>query len=98
VRLSCEATLNIASHQDILEQMREAFFTNIFIGIETPEPAALRAMRKTQNLRLPILDAVETINRYGIEVASGIIMGLDTDTEETPQAIVDFARLSNIPS
>lgn len=97
VRLSCEATLNLAGYPDILAQMREAFFTNIFIGIETPEPNALRAMRKVQNLRLPVLEAVQTINRHGIEVASGIIMGLDTDTEQTAQAIIDFAQLSNIP-
>jgi len=97
VRLSCEATLNIASYPDILEQMRQAFFTNLFIGIETPEPVALRAMKKTQNLRSPILEAVRTINQYGIEVASGIILGLDTDTPETPRAIIDFARESQIP-
>jgi radical SAM superfamily enzyme YgiQ (UPF0313 family) len=97
VRLSCEATLNLAGHADLLDQMREAFFTNVFMGIETPEPGALRAMGKTQNLRRPILEAVETLNRYGLEVAAGIILGLDTDTEETPQAILDFARCSNIP-
>jgi radical SAM superfamily enzyme YgiQ (UPF0313 family) len=97
VRLSCEATLNIARYSEVLEQMRQAFFTNIFIGIETPEPAALKAIKKTQNLRSPILEAVQTINRYGLEVASGIIMGLETDTPATPQAIVDFARQSNIP-
>ena len=97
VRLSCEATLNIASYPEVLEQMRQAFFTNLFIGIETPEPEALRAMKKTQNLRSPILEAVRTINRYGIEVASGIILGLDTDTPETVRAIIDFARESQIP-
>jgi radical SAM superfamily enzyme YgiQ (UPF0313 family) len=97
VRLSCEGTLNIASYPEILEQMRQAFFTNMFIGIETPEPIALRAMRKVQSLRSPILDAVRTINRYGIEVASGIILGLDTDSPETPRAIIDFARESQIP-
>jgi len=97
VRLSCEATLNMATHTKILEQMREAFFTNVFFGIETPEPRALKAMKKGQNLRTPILEAVETFNRYGIEAASGIIMGLDTDTEETPQAIIDFAEISKIP-
>jgi radical SAM superfamily enzyme YgiQ (UPF0313 family) len=97
VHLSCEATLNLATHQKILEQMREAGFTNVFFGIETPEPAALKAMKKGQNLRTPILEAVQTFNRYGIEAASGIIMGLDTDTAETPQAIMDFADISNIP-
>ena len=97
VRLSAEATLNMASHTKILEQMREAFFTNVFFGIETPEPTALKAMKKGQNLRAPILESVKTFNSYGIEVASGIIMGLDTDTPETPQAIMDFADISNIP-
>jgi radical SAM superfamily enzyme YgiQ (UPF0313 family) len=97
VRLSCEATLNMAQHPKILEMMREAFFTNVFFGIETPEAGALKAMKKTQNLRTPVLESIETMNRYGIEAASGIIMGLDTDTPETPQAILDFVDMSKIP-
>lgn len=97
VHLSCEATLNLVTHAGILEQMRLAGFTNIFFGIETPEPNALKAMKKGQNLLKPILEAIQTVNRHGIEVASGIIMGLDTDTRETPQAIMDFADISNIP-
>jgi radical SAM superfamily enzyme YgiQ (UPF0313 family) len=97
VRLSCEATLNIAAYPNLLALMREAHFTNIFCGIETPEVEALRAMRKTQNLRAPILDAVATLNRHGMEVASGIILGLDTDTDETAQTIIEFTRASQIP-
>ena len=97
VRLACEATLNMAGHTRILEKMQQAFFTNCFFGIETPDPAALKAMKKGQNMRMPILEAVRTVNRYGIEAASGIIMGLDTDTDETPQALMDFALVSQIP-
>ncbi len=97
VRLACEATLNMAGHTRILEKMQQAFFTNCFFGIETPDPKALKAMKKGQNMRMPILEAVQTVNRYGIEAASGIIMGLDTDTDETPQALIDFAEISSIP-
>jgi hopanoid C-2 methylase len=97
VRLSCELTLNVAEHPKILELMREAFMTHVFCGIETVEPDALRAMRKAQNLRTPILQAVDTINSYGIEVAAGIILGLDTDTPETPDAILEFIEVSQIP-
>jgi radical SAM superfamily enzyme YgiQ (UPF0313 family) len=97
VRLACEATLNMAGHTRILEKMRQAFFTNCFFGIETPDPTALKAMKKGQNMRMPILEAIQTVNRYGIEAASGIIMGLDTDTGETPQALMDFAEISHIP-
>jgi len=97
VRLSCELTLNVAAYPEILALMREAFMTNVFCGVETPEPHALRAMKKTQNLRTPILEAVDTINRYGIEVAAGIILGLDTDTPETADAILEFIEASQIP-
>ena len=97
VRLSCELTLNVVEYEDILEQMREAFMTNVFIGIETVEPNALRAMSKKQNVRTPMLEAVDTINSYGIEIAAGIIIGLDTDTPETTDAILEFIEVSQIP-
>ncbi len=96
-RLACEATLNMAGHTRVLEKMQKAGFNNCFFGIETPDPVALKAMKKGQNMRMPILEAIQTVNRYGIEAASGIIMGLDTDNDETPQALMDFADVSNIP-
>ncbi len=97
VILSCEATLNMSQHPQILELMRDAGFCNVFCGIETPETGALKAIKKTQNLRTPIQESVDILNSYGIEVASGIIMGMDTDTEETPQAIIDFIKTTHIP-
>ena len=97
IRLSCELTLNVAEHPEILTLMREAFFTNVFCGVETVDPDALRAMSKRQNLRTPLLRSVDTINSYGIEVAAGIILGLDTDTPETPDAILEFIEATQIP-
>lgn len=97
VSLSCEATLNIARFPDILALMREAAFETIFCGIETPEPAALKAIGKAHNMMLPMLEAVRIINRHGMEVVSGIILGLDTDTKETGRRILEFLELSKIP-
>jgi radical SAM superfamily enzyme YgiQ (UPF0313 family) len=97
LRFSCEATLNIAQCPELLAMMREAQFMTVFIGIETPEENALLAMKKKQNLRLPVLEAVDTLNRQGMEVVSGIIMGLDTDTPQTGRNILGFIEASNIP-
>jgi len=97
LRFACEATLNIARHDGILALMRDAGFQVVFCGIETPEPDALRAMSKDQNLRMPILDAVRRLNAHGLEVVSGIIVGLDTDTEATADHIVEFIDASQIP-
>ncbi len=97
VRFSCEATLNIALCPDILEMMREASFYAVFCGIETPELGALDAMRKSHNRVMPLLDAVATINGFGLEVVSGIILGLDTDTPATADTLIDFIDRSHIP-
>ena len=97
LRFACEATLNIAKNVRVLELMREAGFITVFCGIETPEPEALHFISKDQNLRMPILDAVRRINSYGMEVVSGIIIGLDTDTPKTADHIIDFVQASMIP-
>lgn len=98
VQFSCEATLNIAACPDILALMREAFFYAVFCGIESPELGALDAIQKSHNHQaLPILDAIATINSYGIEVVSGIILGLDTDTADTAANLVAFIDRSKIP-
>jgi hopanoid C-2 methylase len=97
LNFNCEATLNIAQMPDLLAMMHAARFITVFVGIETPEEDALLAIKKKQNLRLPILEAVDTLNRHGMEVVSGIIMGLDTDTPDTGRRILDFVAASNIP-
>ncbi len=97
VEFTCEATLNIAQSPKLLAMMKEAYFTTVFCGIETPEPSALKAISKQHNLSMPILDAIKTLNSYGLEVVSGIIIGFDTDTEETASNIIEFINASHIP-
>ena len=92
VEFACEATLNIARSPDLLEMMREASFWTIFCGIETPDAAALKAMAKEHNNESSMPEAVKTLNSYGIEVVAGMIMGLDTDTYETPERILEFVE------
>jgi hopanoid C-2 methylase len=96
-RLACEATLNIAKRPEILTLMREAMFVTVFCGIETPDPDALKAMHKDHNMMVPIQEGIHTINSYGMEVVSGIIMGLDTDKPGTADALLNFVDESRIP-
>jgi radical SAM superfamily enzyme YgiQ (UPF0313 family) len=94
---ACEATLNIAKQKDILELMREAGFTGIFVGIETPELDALIYMKKEHNASLPMYESIATLNSYGLDVSSGIIIGLDTDTPQTIDRLIEFIERSKIP-
>jgi len=97
VMFACEATLNISKQTDILELMKEANFVGIFVGIETPEADALDAIRKGHNNAVPMMESIRTLNSYGMEITSGIILGLDTDTSDTEQRLKDFIDISQIP-
>jgi hopanoid C-2 methylase len=97
LQFACEATLNIAKQPEILALMREASFLGLFVGIETPEAEALKAMRKSQNTAVPLLESIKTLNDYGLEVTSGIILGLDTDSDDTETRLKDFIDISHIP-
>lgn len=94
---ACEATLNIAKRPEILALMRAARFDTVFCGIETPDPEALTSIAKEHNMMVPIVEAVDTLNSYGMEVVSGIILGLDTDTRDTGRRLLEFIERSKIP-
>ena len=93
----CEATLNIAKQLEILALLRACAFLGVFVGIETPEADALKAMRKNQNVAVPMLESIRTLNSYGLEVTSGIILGLDTDCDDTESRLKDFIDISQVP-
>ncbi len=97
LQFACEATLNLSGQPEILEMMREANFITVFVGIETPDADALRLMDKGHNAKLPILESIETLNRYGLEVTSGIILGLDTDSPDSEVRLRTFIDASNVP-
>jgi len=97
VMFACEATLNISKQTDILALMKEANFVGMFVGIETPEAAALDAIKKGHNNAVPMMESIKTLNDYGLEITSGIILGLDSETADTEQRLKDFIDVSNIP-
>ena len=97
LQFACEATLNIAKQVDILVLMREAGFLTVFVGIETPESEVLTGIDKAHNASLPMLEAIDTLNRHGLEVTSGIIMGLDLETDELEERLIEFIDRSHIP-
>ena len=77
--------------------MREANFTTIFVGIETPRAASLEETHKMQNLRGSILDSVHRIQRAGIEVMAGMIVGFDHDDTSIFEEQFRFIQEARIP-
>ena len=80
--LFTEASLNLAEDPELLQQMREAHFTRVFLGIETPVEESLKETTKFQNLRRSLLESVRSIQSRGIEVMAGFIVGFDSDPKD----------------
>ncbi len=82
----------------LLPLMKQAGFDQVFLGIENPDPAALKGMNKKQNIKVDIAETVTKLQSAGIEVMAGFIFGGDEDTIETADAIATFAEQVSIPS
>ncbi len=95
--LFTEASLNLAADEDLLRMMREAHFTRVFLGIETPVAESLKETTKFQNLRGDLLDSVKRIQSKGIEVMAGFIVGFDNDPKDVFDRQIQFIRDAAIP-
>src|SRR5262245_33137790 len=76
-----EASLDLAEDPELLRLMADANIISVFIGIETPNEEALRETKKFQNVRPvgSLVERVRRIQRAGLEVWSGMILGFDSD-------------------
>jgi len=74
-----ETSANVASHPELLAQLRRANFQWVFIGIETPSRDSLLETKKEQNTRLDALLAVRRVYAHGIDVYASFVVGFDAD-------------------
>jgi radical SAM superfamily enzyme YgiQ (UPF0313 family) len=91
-----EASINLADDEVLLGMMAEAGFEMVFIGIETPNEDSLLECNKMQNKNRDLIDCVKKIQRFGLEVQGGFIVGFDNDTERVFERIVNFIQESGI--
>jgi radical SAM superfamily enzyme YgiQ (UPF0313 family) len=91
-----QLTINLADDPELTAMLTEAGFDTVFVGIETPDPESLKECKKTQNRNRDLVDDVKTLQRAGIEVQAGFIVGFDHDSDRTFPLQVDFIQRSGI--
>jgi len=97
IEFMTEVSINLSQNDDLLVLMRKANFTTIFIGIESPRASSLKETKKTQNLRESLLDSVHRIQRAGLEVMAGMIVGFDNDDPAIFEEQFRFIQDARIP-
>ena len=76
--------------------MVAAGFRKVFLGIETPSLESLAECHKPHNMRGDLLQAVRTIQRAGLEVMGGFIVGFDHDPADIFQRQFEFIQRSGV--
>ncbi|BAJ63583.1 hypothetical protein ANT_15550 [Anaerolinea thermophila UNI-1] len=91
-----EASINLADDPELMELMRTAGFVSVFVGIETPVEDSLSECNKKQNLKRDLLTAVQTLQKNGLQVMGGFIVGFDHDPPNIFQKQIEFIQKSGI--
>jgi radical SAM superfamily enzyme YgiQ (UPF0313 family) len=96
MRFITEASVNLADDEELMELMSKAGFVSVFVGIETPDEASLTECHKMQNKNRDLVESVKRMQRHGLQVMGGFIVGFDSDTPSIFQRQVDFIQKSGI--
>ena len=100
LRWFTEADLSVAGDDELLGLMRDSGCQQVLIGLESPRAASLDGVELNSNWKLRQQDryraAVAKIQSYGITVNGCFILGLDGDTPDVFEDVLQFVRESGL--
>ncbi|MGO9612494.1 MAG: B12-binding domain-containing radical SAM protein [Dissulfurispiraceae bacterium] len=91
-----QASIELSDHKDLMQLMVEAGFDVVFIGIETPHDQSLAECSKLQNKNRDLLASVRNIQKSGLEVQGGFIVGFDNDPPTIFDTQIRFIQKSGV--
>jgi radical SAM superfamily enzyme YgiQ (UPF0313 family) len=94
--LNTEASINLADDEELMSLMVKAGFEAVFIGIESPNEDSLLECNKTQNSNRDLITSIKKIQKFGLEVQGGFIVGFDNDPPSIFEILTDFIQKSGI--
>lgn len=93
---STEVSINLADDDELMRLMPGAGFDTVFIGVETPDEDSLAECNKKQNRHRDLIGDIKRIQRNGMQVQGGFIIGFDSDTPSIFQRQIEFIQKSGI--
>ncbi len=97
LRLTTEASVDLADDPELMDLMYRANFRSVFIGIETPRVDSLKETKKFQNLRGDSLEAkLARIQNAGLDINAGFIVGFDSDDQKVFEDQFQFIQANGI--
>ncbi len=91
-----EVSINLADDDKLMHLMVKAGFEAVFIGIESPNEESLIECNKFQNRNRDLLLSIKKIQKSGLEVQGGFIVGFDNDPPTIFDRLTNFIQESGI--
>jgi radical SAM superfamily enzyme YgiQ (UPF0313 family) len=91
-----QVSINLADDEQLMRMMARAGFDQVFVGIETPDEASLAECNKKQNLNRDLVEDARRMQRAGLEVQGGFIVGFDSDSPRTVERLIEYVQNSGI--
>ncbi len=91
-----EVSINLADDDELMRLMAQAGFDTVFVGIETPNEDSLVECSKIQNKGRDMVESVKRLQRAGLQVQGGFIVGFDNDPPSIFQQQIDFIQQSGV--
>jgi len=91
-----QASINLADDDELMELMGRAGFESVFVGLETVADSSLAECNKVQNRGRDLVACVRKIQRFGMEVQGGFILGFDSDPPTIFDDLIQFIQDSGI--
>ena len=93
---STEASIDLSDDDELMQMMFKAGFDGVFVGIETPDEESLAECNKSQNRNRDLVACVKKIQKFGLEVHGGFIVGFDSDPPSIFKRQIEFIQKSRI--
>jgi len=92
-----QCTLHLAKYPDLLESVHRSGGNLLSFGIESITQDGLNKLNKSWLRAEEHEKLIETISGTGIMVSSEMMLGTDSDTDESIRATYDFIQKTKIP-
>lgn len=92
-----QTSVNLGQDIELIDLMTEPNFSSVFVGIESPDEDVLAGAHKYQNIKNPLLESLQNINKNGLTILGSFVIGFDGEKPGAGKRIANFVRESNIP-
>jgi len=93
---STQASINLSDNEELMRMMVKAGFNSVFIGIENTSEKTLAACGKYHNTNRDLMACVKKIQKFGLQVQAGFIVGFDNDLHSIFESLIEFINKSGI--